>query len=150
VLYVTEALAQLEGMQRGAAGNTSLAAAMVLAQDLPRDAVVVVQETEYTGAGKHPLAQLDLARRQGIRVERGDPATSRPGESIVIPEHPAQLQVTEVDLDRVRQSYLRNALATLPPGTSPMPVDLAFLAEETRTTPARLKEVMDELAVAAR
>jgi threonine synthase len=150
VLYVTEALAQLEGMQRGAAGNTSLAAAMVLVQDLPRDAVVVVQETEYTGAGKHPLAQLDLARRQGIRVERGDPATSRPGESIVIPEHPAQLQVTEVDLDRVRQSYLRNALATLPPGTSPMPVDLAFLAEETRTTPARLKEVMDELAVAAR
>ncbi|GAG43853.1 unnamed protein product, partial [marine sediment metagenome] len=32
VFYVTEALAQLEGMERGAAGNTSLAAALVLAK----------------------------------------------------------------------------------------------------------------------
>jgi 2-amino-4-ketopentanoate thiolase beta subunit len=145
VFYATEALAQLEGMERGPAGNTSLAAALVLAQDLPRDAVLVVQETEYTGAGKHPLAQLDLARRMGIRVERGDPATSTPGESIVIPEHPRQLRVVDVDLDRVRRSYLRNALATLPAGTEPTPVDLAFLAAETRATTGYVREVIDEL-----
>ena len=76
VFYTTEALAQLEGMERGPAGNTSLAAALPLAAEMDADHVLVVQETEYTGAGKHPSAQLDLARRKGVRVERGDP----PGE----------------------------------------------------------------------
>ncbi|HON87224.1 MAG TPA: 2-amino-4-oxopentanoate thiolase subunit OrtB, partial [Bacillota bacterium] len=52
VFYVTEALAQVEGMERGPAGNTSLAAAIALARELPEDEIVVVQETEYTGAGK--------------------------------------------------------------------------------------------------
>jgi len=93
VFYATEALARLEGMERGPAGNTSLAAALALARELDRDATVVVQETEYTGAGKHPLAQLGLARRMGVRVERGDPVRSRAGESIVIPERPSRLGV---------------------------------------------------------
>ena len=53
VFYITEALANLEGLERGPAGNTALAAAFSLAQELPEDAIVVVSETEYTGAGKH-------------------------------------------------------------------------------------------------
>ena len=53
---------------------------------LERHQIVVVQETEYTGAGKHPLAQLNLAKRMGIEIRRGDPKTSKPGQSIVIPE----------------------------------------------------------------
>jgi 2-amino-4-ketopentanoate thiolase beta subunit len=150
VFYATEALAQLEGMERGPAGNTSLAAALVLAQELPRDAVLVVQETEYTGAGKHPLAQLALARQQGICVTRGDPATSVPGESIVVPEHPCQLGVVDVDLDRVRRSYVRNALATLPEGAELTPADLRFLADETRTSHRYLREVIHELHTTAR
>ena len=100
VFYVTEALAQLEGLERGPAGNTSLAAAFVLAQELDRDAVVVVQETEYTGAGKHPTAQLTFARELG---DRGAPRASareraRPGDRDprVGPE---QLAVEDVDLD---------------------------------------------------
>ena len=48
VFYMTELLAQLEGMERGPAGNTSLAAAFALAQTLPSDQAIVVQETEYT------------------------------------------------------------------------------------------------------
>ncbi|NLI55158.1 MAG: PLP-dependent lyase/thiolase, partial [Clostridiales bacterium] len=60
VFYTTELLARLEGIERGPAGNTSLAAAISLAQTLPEDAVVVVQETEYTGAGKHGNAQLSF------------------------------------------------------------------------------------------
>ena len=71
---------------------------------------MVVQETEYTGAGKHPLAQLSLARELGIEIRGGDPRESRPGHSIVIPEHPSQLGIRDVDLEHVRRSYLRNAV----------------------------------------
>lgn len=142
VFWATQALAELEGMERGPAGNTSLAAAMAMARDLPADAIVVVQETEYTGAGKHPLAQLDRARREGIRIVRGDPSLDRPGEVIVIPEHPSQLRVVDVDLDRVRQSYIRNALASLPEGTEPDDTDVTFLAEDTRSSEAEIREVL--------
>lgn len=48
VFYMTELLAQLEGLERGPAGNTSLAAAFVIAQEMEDDAILVVQETEYT------------------------------------------------------------------------------------------------------
>ena len=49
VMYMTEMLANLEGIERGPAGNTALACAFSLAQELPEDAVLVVSETEYTG-----------------------------------------------------------------------------------------------------
>ena len=54
VFFMTEALAQLEGIERGPAGNTSLAAAFAIAQGMKEDEILVVQETEYTGAGKQP------------------------------------------------------------------------------------------------
>jgi cysteine synthase len=156
VFWATQALAELEGFERGPAGNTSLAAAMAIARDLDRDRLVVVQETEYTGAGKHPLAQLDRARQEGIRIERGDPARDRPGDVIVIPEHPSQLRVVDVDLDRVRRSYLRNTVDSLdrpdegggPPALDD--VDLAFLAAETRWPRDRVEEEIRVLSTAAR
>ena len=46
----------------------------------PRDAVVVVQETEYTGAGKHPTAQLTFARELGVEIRRGHPSENVPGQ----------------------------------------------------------------------
>ncbi len=143
VFYATQALAELEGMERGPAGNTSLAAALALARELDRDATLVVQETEYTGAGKHPLAQLALARRLGVRIERGDPASSRPGESIVIPERLEQVRAVEVDLDEVRHSYLRNALAAAPAGARLDAADVAFLAADSRARPDTVKEMID-------
>ena len=79
VFYVTEALAQLEGLERGPAGNTSLAAAFVVAQELDEDAIVVVQETEYTGAGKHPTAQLTFARERRHRGSARASERERPG-----------------------------------------------------------------------
>ncbi len=145
VFYATQALAELEGMERGPAGNTSLAAAFALGREMDRDATLVVQETEYTGAGKHPLAQLDLARRMGIRIGRGDPRTSRPGQAIVIPEHPSQLRVEDVDLDHLRRSYLRHALAAVPEGAVLEEPDVSFLAAETRLDPSTVQEVIDEV-----
>jgi cysteine synthase len=145
VFYITEALAALEGLERGPAGNTSLAAAFAIAQEMDNDRIVVVQETEYTGAGKHPLAQLNLARQMGIGLMRGDPRQNVPGRRIVIPEHPAQIRVEEVKLDRVRRSYIGNAMATLPRGASLEDADRAFLAAETRMTTAYVDEVLDEM-----
>ena len=122
------------------AGNTSLAAALVIAQKLDRDRIVIVQETEYTGAGKHPLAQLNFAKKMGIQVVRGDPRNNEPGKAIVIPQHPAQLGITEIDLDQSKQSYLRNALHALPPGeTGICEADISFLATETRSDQAYVR-----------
>jgi hypothetical protein len=150
VFYATAALAELEGLERGPAGNTSLAAAFDLARALDASSTLVVQETEYTGAGKHPLAQLELARRMGVRVARGDPRESRPGESILIPERPEQIRAVDVDLERIRRAYLRHALESIPPGRRLEPVDLAFLAEETRSPRARVEEWIDEMRTASR
>jgi threonine synthase len=145
VFYITEALAALEGLERGPAGNTSLAAAFVIAQELDQERIVVVQETEYTGAGKHPIAQLNLAKQMGIEVALGDPRGNKPGQRIVIPEHPSQLAAVEVDLDHLRRSYLRNAMASLPEGVALMEADLDFLAIETRTTKSYVKEILHGL-----
>lgn len=111
VFFATEIMARLEGMQRGPAGSTSIAAAIALARELPEDEVMVVQETEYTGAGKSPSAQLTFAKNQGIEVMRGDPQKlDKPGERIVIPENFSQFSYTEIPMNRLRTSYLKRLL----------------------------------------
>jgi len=52
----------------------------------------------------------------------------------VIPEHPSQLGTTEVDLDRLRRSYLHNALDALAEGESPSDADVAFLAADIKAS----------------
>ncbi len=145
VFYITQVLAELEGMERGPAGNTSLAAAFAIAQELDEDRIVVVQETEYTGAGKHPLAQLNLAKRLGIEVVRDHPRKNKPGKRIAIPVHPSQIAVVDVDLDHIRRSYLRNAIASVPEGEALTDTDFIFLATETRTSRSYVEEVIDEM-----
>ncbi|MBN1192161.1 MAG: PLP-dependent lyase/thiolase [Coriobacteriia bacterium] len=142
VFYVTEALSKLEGLERGPSGNTAMAAAMSLARDLPQDATVVVQETEYTGAGKHHWSQLAFAREQGIEMRAGNPAENAPGKAIVIPERPEQIAATDFDLGKMRRSYVRNALQHAPEGYEPTPEDTVFLAEDTNTTPAIVEEII--------
>lgn len=144
VFYMTEALARLEGLERGPAGNTSLAAAFSIAQSLPEDGIVVVQETEYTGAGKHVQAQLSFARENGIEILRGDPAIEVPGTNIVLPLHPAQIKARDVDLDRLRRSYIRNALE-MHRVDEPTPSDLQFLADDTKTSVDYVRKVVSDL-----
>ncbi len=134
VFYVTEALARLEGLERGPAGNTSLAAAIALARELDEDAVLVVQETEYTGAGKHPTAQLTFARELGIEVRRGHPSENVPGRVIAIPRSPGELSAVEVDLDEIRRGYLRRAVGDRLLD-SLGDVDLEYLAAEVGGLP---------------
>jgi cysteine synthase len=112
VFYVTELLTKLEGLERGPAGNTSLTSAVALAREMPEDAIIVVQETEYTGAGKHHNSQLDFARKNGIDVRVGDPIENKPGERIVIPQHLGQIRGRPQNIENLRASYLKSAAKT--------------------------------------
>jgi cystathionine beta-synthase len=141
VFYVTELLAKLEGLERGPAGNTSLTAAVTLARQMNSDEIVVVQETEYTGAGKHHNSQLAFARANGIEVRRGDPADNVPGTRIVIPERLDQVRGAVQDLDRLRLSYLKNA-AKLYPASSWSEADRDFLAKDVKKSRTWLESAL--------
>lgn len=146
VFYMTEALARIEGLERGPAGNISLAAAFARAREMHEDDILVVQETEYTGAGKHPTAQLTFAREKGIRIQRGDPRDEIPGESIIIPQSPEQICLKEMDLNKIKGSYLRNAIK-IHQRKSITQEELNYLVEETASTPSFVQEVLKELKV---
>jgi 2-amino-4-ketopentanoate thiolase beta subunit len=146
VFFITEALATLEGLERGPAGNTSLAAAFAIAREMDEDQILVVQETEYTGAGKHPNAQLSFARKNGIEIKQGNPRESIPGKNIIIPTTPDQIQVQEIDLERVKRSYLKNA-AHLLPNKEMEYADCLFLAEDCRANPEWVEQEMKLLGI---
>lgn len=131
VFYTTIILAQLEGLERGPAGNTALAAAIPFATKLTEDKIIVVQETEYTGAGKHPYAQLTFAKKMGVEVVRGDPKDNIPGKRIVIPEDIENLRYEEMNLKEIKLSYLKHNLENVNEITKS---DLNFLKEEVNET----------------
>jgi len=143
VFYITEALAQIEGMERGPAGNTSLAAAFDLAQKMNEDQIIVVQETEYTGAGKHPMAQLNFAKENGIEVKNGDPDQEEAGKSVIIPEHPSQIKARDVDLEKLKRSYLRKVFEETKVEVIEK-VDLEFLADEIKKSKVETKEILEK------
>ncbi|WP_066505036.1 2-amino-4-oxopentanoate thiolase subunit OrtB [Abyssisolibacter fermentans] len=110
VFYITEALAQLEGIERGPAGNTSLTAAFSLARELDQDKIIVVQETEYTGAGKHIQPQLSFAKENGIDVIIGEPKDQIPGKNIILPSKPELIKAKDIDMNKLRTSLIKNAI----------------------------------------
>jgi cysteine synthase len=142
VFYTTELLAKLEGMERGPAGNTSLTAAIPLAMELERDRILVVQETEYTAAGKLPSSQLTFAKENGIEVRKGNPRDNIPGKVIVIPERIEQIQIEEMDLGKIRQSYIRNVLE-MTKVKSPIEDDILFIAEDSKSSVGFVRKVVD-------
>ena len=146
VMYTTEMLANLEGLERGPAGNTALAAAFSLAQELPEDAILVVSETEYTGAGKHIQPQLAFAKENGIDVRFGDPKEDKPGENLILPADPSLMKYKEADITRFRKSLIKKAVKKS--GLAPDELtadDLAFLVAETKTDLEFVKEALKEL-----
>lgn len=142
VFYMTEALASLEGIEKGPAGNTSLAAAFAIAQEMDQDQMIVVQETEYTGAGKHVQPQLAFAKSNGIQVVFGDPVDEVPGVNIVLPKDPSFIKVVDQDMDKLRKSLIKNAIAG---GKVPNAADLDYLAKETGSDIEFVKAALEEL-----
>lgn len=133
VFYMTEALAQLEGLERGPAGNTSLTAAFALARQMKDTDILVVQETEYTGAGKHPLSQLSFAKERGVEIFVGDPEEEIPGKNIILPRGPEDISLRPVDLDSLKRSLIRNVV-TAGNIERVTELDLLYLMEETRSS----------------
>ncbi|MBQ2845572.1 MAG: PLP-dependent lyase/thiolase, partial [Firmicutes bacterium] len=146
LFYITECLATLEGLEKGPAGNTSLTAAFALAQELDQDQMIVVQETEYTGAGKHLQPQLSFARQNGIDVRFGDPAEEVPGKSVIIPSHPSLIKAKDMDLDRQKRSLIRGNLRKY--GTELSEADYEYLCEETKKDMEWVKATVEELKAA--
>lgn len=132
VFYITESLAWLEGLEKGPAGNTSLAAAFALAQEMDQDQIILVQETEYTGAGKSVQPQLSFARKNGINIHFGNPDDEVPGESIILPENPGMIKARDMDLKRVYKSRVKNILSQTEEDLSD--VELKYIAEELNST----------------
>ena len=131
VFYTTEMLAQLEGLERGPAGCVSLAAAFSIAQTMPSDEIIVVQETEYTGAGKHINAQLSFARDNGIDIFFGDSSLEVAGENIILPSNPSLIHAKEVDLNHTRHSFIKNVLEK---HSDLNDSDIEYLALETKSS----------------
>ena len=144
VFYMTETLAALEGIERGPAGNTSLTAAFVLAQEMKDDEMIVVQETEYTGAGKHHMPQLTFARQNGIEICFGDPDTEIPGKSIILPNDPSLIKLRDYDLDKIRRSYIKNCVK---PGQELSNAEIKYLVEETNSNEEFVRETIKGLTI---
>ena len=147
VFYVTEMLANMEGLLRGPAGNTSLAGAIALATEMNEDQIIVVNETEYTGAGKLPSAQLTFARHNGIEIRTGDPLKEDiPGKNIVIPSSPGLMGFTEYPLQSIRKSYLKQAVNKY--GTKDFSdIELEFISEDINIGVEKVKEYLKEIAL---
>ncbi|HRU42500.1 MAG TPA: PLP-dependent lyase/thiolase, partial [Candidatus Diapherotrites archaeon] len=146
VFYITEALSVLEGLERGPAGNTSLTAAFALAQEMDMDQIIVVQETEYTGAGKHPLPQLTFAKQNGIEILFGNPDRDEPGKNIIIPAHPSDIKVRDYDIDKARASYIKNCINNYKV-TEITKEDFEFLVKDAKTDDSFVESVLAELNV---
>ena len=131
VFYMTEALARLEGLERGPAGNISLAAAFSIAREMGLEETVVVQETEYTGAGKHIQPQLSYARENGVAIKIGDPADEIPGSSIIIPASPGLIKTQDLDMESLRKSLIKNLTGNSVQLTER---DYMFLMEESKSS----------------
>ena len=138
VFFITQALALLEGMERGPAGNISLAAAFSLAQEMKDSEIIVVQETEYTGAGKHMNAQISFASDRGIDLITGDPLYEKPGKNLIFPKSGLYVKHKELDLDTLKKSYLKHFDQQLL-----FDKDYEYLAVELKTTIEKVKELME-------
>jgi cysteine synthase len=144
VFYTTEMLAQLEGLERGPAGNTSLAAAFSIAQEMDRDQILVVQETEYTGAGKHIQPQLTFARENGVDILVGNPKEEIPGTNIILPHHPGLIKAVDLDMLTLRESYVRNCIENT--GIKhPTDDDVAFMAADSKTSIEFVKSLIERI-----
>ncbi|MBC8587004.1 2-amino-4-oxopentanoate thiolase subunit OrtB [Paratissierella segnis] len=146
VFYMTELLAQVEGLERGPAGNTALSAAFKLAQEMDEDQIIVVQETEYTGAGKHILPQLTFARENGIEILVGDPTEEVPGKNIILPKDPSYVQIKDLDVDKLKLSLIKHSVKNT--GTTKVNKnDIEFLIAETKSNEEFVRKALTDLKV---
>lgn len=140
VFFMTEALSLLEGMERGPAGNISLAAAFSLAQNMKEDEIIVVQESEYTGAGKHYNSQISFAKKQGINLTFGSCNQEVPGKNLVFPKSGIDVIHKELNLMDLKKSYLKHYK-----NQELKKFDYEYLKQEINLDIDVIKEMMEEI-----
>jgi hypothetical protein len=129
----------MEGLERGPAGNTSLAAAFSIAQEMKANQIIVVQETEYTGAGKHIQPQLSFAVENGVELKFGNPVDEVPGKSIILPSDVSMMHIEDLSLEKLKKSYLNK---TIKDGMTD--TDYEYLASETRLSLEEVKKMIED------
>ena len=82
----------------------------------------------------------------GIEVRRGDPAENVPGKTIVIPEKADQMRVEDFDMEKIRLSYITNAIK-MAVGYEPTSQDERFLAEDSKSTPDFVREAIGSMYI---
>jgi len=127
-------------MERGPAGNTSLAAAFSMAQKYPKDHIIVVQESEYTGAGKHFNSQISFAKEQGIKLEFGNPLDEIPGKSLVFPKSGKDIKLKYLDMMDLKKSYLKHYKDHIFSN-----IELSYLEQELRLDQKIILKMMEEI-----
>ncbi|MBY2125877.1 PLP-dependent lyase/thiolase, partial [Clostridioides difficile] len=134
-------------IERGPAGNTSLAAAFSLAQELDEDKAIVVQETEYTGAGKHICPQLTFARENGIDIKFGNPREEIAGVNLILPERPELLKCVDIDMNKIRKSFIKNCISNnhIDNIDKLSNRDIEFLMEEVKSSRDFVVDVLNNL-----
>ncbi|WP_337960845.1 hypothetical protein [Caloramator sp. mosi_1] len=113
---------------------------------MDEDQIIVVQETEYTGAGKHHMAQLSFAKENGIEVKFGNPEEERAGCNIILPEHPSLIKARDVDLNKLKKSYIKNCIDNYKVDEVSRK-DVEFLAEDTKLSIEEVEKVLSEINV---
>ena len=74
---------------------------------MDEDQIIVVEESEYTGAGKAHTAQLTFAEDHGVDVRIGQHEEEIPGTNIIIPATPQDIRTIPVDMDEMRRKYIK-------------------------------------------
>ena len=111
---------------------------------MDKDQIIVVQETEYTGAGKHIQPQLAFARDNGIDIKFGNPKEEVAGINIILPENPGMIKAVDHDMNKLRKSLIKNALANYPDAKLD-DSDIDFLVKETKSDTEFVKATIKEI-----
>lgn len=109
---------------------------------MDKDQIIVVQETEYTGAGKHIQPQLSFARQNGIEIKFGNPEEEVPGKNIILPAEPSLLKAKDVDLDKLKVSLVKNYIKDIKDLTDN---DINFLIAETKSNKEYIDSILETI-----
>lgn len=85
----------------------------------------------------------------GVKVLIGNPEDERCGENIILPKDPSLIKVVDIDLERIRKSYIRNAIQKYkeaqPQKKKNTEEDINFFIQETNSNEKFVKKVIREI-----
>ena len=92
-----------------------------------------------------PPADRASARENGIEIKFGDPnVEDKPGVNIVLPKDPSYIKTMDMDLNRMRTSFIKKACKKY--GSFDLDEDdINFLAEEVNASPEWVRGVVEDL-----